>query len=234
MLVETHSWKPYAVRVRATYNAIAGIVDYAARTDAHWSDLTTAADARAAALGGKSVAITYANTDHVTMLDYRGYAYTRDKSAVSGALVTKYDPTHPQIWHIPLKDQVHPDLTTTAPRGGYIVPAAHAAWMRDKLALHGIASQVVRTAAPGAAVEAFRAMRAKWAEAVTQLGSHLMPPKDRPQPTPAEVSAFTDWVVAQTRKAELAGREKSPTVRRDRCRRSRPLAWPVPAHTDRR
>ena len=164
MLVETHSWKPYAVRVRATYNAIAGIVDYAARTDAHWSDLTTAADARAAALGGKSVAITYANTDHVTMLDYRGYAYTRDKSAVSGALVTKYDPTHPQIWHIPLKDQVHPDLTTTAPRGGYIVPAAHAAWMRDKLALHGIASQVVRTAAPGAAVEAFRAMRAKWAE----------------------------------------------------------------------
>ena len=59
-----------------------------------------------------------------------------------------------------------------------------------------------------------RGNRAKWAEAASQLNSHLMPPKDSPQPTPAEVAKLVDWIAAQTRKAELAGREKSPTVRR--------------------
>lgn len=33
---------------------------------------------------------------------------------------------------------MQPSLTVTTPAGGYIVPAAHAAWMREKLELHGI------------------------------------------------------------------------------------------------
>ena len=164
ILVETHSWKPYAKRERATYQAIAAIVDYAARADAHWSELTTAADARSAALGGQIVPLSYENTDHVTMLDFRGYAYTRDQSLISGGIVTKYDSARPQIWRVPLKDQVRPALAITAPRGGYIVPAAHAAWVRDKLALHGIVSRVISTASASSPVEAFRATRTKWAE----------------------------------------------------------------------
>ena len=72
------------------------------------------------------------------MIDFRGYEYTREPSAISGALMTRYNNKRPQIWRIPLADQVQPSVTVTAPRGGYIVPAAHADWIGEKLALHGI------------------------------------------------------------------------------------------------
>ncbi len=47
------------------------------------------------------------------MIDYRGYAYTREPSAISGGLVTHYDPTKPQIWHIPYRDTLVPKLTVS-------------------------------------------------------------------------------------------------------------------------
>ena len=62
------------------------------------------------------------------------------------ALVTRYDPSTPQIWRVPLLDEVAPAVTVEAPRGGYVVPAAHAALVAEKLALHGIESR--RAAAP--------------------------------------------------------------------------------------
>jgi len=106
------------------------------------------------------VPLTFANTDHVTTIDFRGYAYTREPSAISGALVTRYDNKRPQIWRVPLRDEVKPALTVTAPRGGYLVPAAHAAWLAEKLALHGIESRKLARALPSAAVETFRASTA--------------------------------------------------------------------------
>ena len=41
---------------------------------------------------------------------FRGYAYTRTPSEVSGALMTRYDETTPQVWNIPLRDDVQPGL----------------------------------------------------------------------------------------------------------------------------
>ena len=60
------------------------------------------------------------------LIDFRGYAYTRTPSAISGGLVTRYDPRTPQIWRVPLRDQVSASLTAAAPLGGYVVPAAFA------------------------------------------------------------------------------------------------------------
>ena len=92
------------------------------------------------------------------MIDFRGYAYTREPSAVSGTLRTRYESTRPQIWRVPLFDEVRPSLTITAPRGGYIVPAAHAAWVTEKLTLHGIRSRMLGDAA-NLGVETFRASK---------------------------------------------------------------------------
>ncbi len=61
------------------------------------------------------------------MIDFRGYAYTRTPSAISGELVTVYDPRTPQIWRVPLRDQVEASVITKAPRGGYLVPVPFAA-----------------------------------------------------------------------------------------------------------
>ena len=47
VLVETHSWKPYPVRVRVTRNAIVGLLDLAAADGARWREAARAADRRA-------------------------------------------------------------------------------------------------------------------------------------------------------------------------------------------
>jgi len=98
-------------------------------------------------------------------IDFRGYAYTRKPSDLSGALVTVYDPKTPQIWNVPYRDRVQASVTVTAPAGGYVVPPGHAAWVQAKLALHGIESRVIEKAIATAAVQAFRAERVEFSGA---------------------------------------------------------------------
>jgi hypothetical protein len=138
MLVETHSWKDYATRVRVTRNTIRAVLDQVAAEGPRWQRLAAEADARAVRLSGP-VALTYKATDQARMIDFLGYAYTRTVSGVSGALMTHYDEGVPQTWRVPLRDHIVPDLQVTAPGAGYLVPAAFAPLVGGKLALHGIA-----------------------------------------------------------------------------------------------
>lgn len=161
VLVETHSWKAYPKRVQATRHSIVTMIELAARHGAKWMRLARQAEQRNLKLGGQQVPLVYENTAHERLIDFKGYAYSREPSAVSGALVTKYDPSRPQIWRIPLKDQVQPSLSVDAPRGGYIVPAAHAAWMREKLALHNIRFETLDRALNSEPVHVYRADKAE-------------------------------------------------------------------------
>ncbi len=164
LLVETHSWKDYPTRVRITRNTIVSLAEMISKDGPRWRAQALAADKRAEQLAGKDVAVDFDNGPHVTMIDFRGYAYTREPSAISGALVTHYDPTKPQVWHIPLKDTVVAKITVTAPRGGYIVPAAQAEWLAEKLSLHGIRFARLAASQENAAVEAFRATKVTYSK----------------------------------------------------------------------
>jgi hypothetical protein len=157
MLVETHSWKDYPTRVRITHNSVISVLEQVAAHGKEWQQMAYAADARAAQLGGQPVTLTYKTTDKTTMVDFKGYAYTRAMSDVSGMLMTRYDENTPQIWHVPLRDEVVPDLVLNAPRAGYLVPAAYAAIVGRKLAQHGIVYRTVDAGMDGATVETFRA-----------------------------------------------------------------------------
>jgi hypothetical protein len=108
--------------------------------------------------------LAYENTPHVRTIEFRGYEYTREPSAVSGALLTRYNPKKPQIWRIPLADEVRPATTVAAPRGGYIVPAAYAQLVGDKLALHDIQSRKLSSTSAVDA-EVFRATQVSLAPA---------------------------------------------------------------------
>ncbi|MET0341652.1 MAG: M14 family metallopeptidase [Polyangiales bacterium] len=160
VLVEAHSWKDYATRVRATEQTLRALLDGIAADGARWLDAARAADARASALGGTDVPLAYQHDAHSVPIAFRGYAYTREPSPISGALVTRYDSKKPQIWRVPLYDHVAPSLRVRAPRGGYLVPAAHARWVADKLALHGIAYERIAARREKLAVRTFRATRA--------------------------------------------------------------------------
>jgi len=165
VLVETHSWKDYPTRVRITRNSIIAMMEMAARDGRKWMEAAKAADEHAARAGGTNVALTYENTPHVRTIEFRGYEYTREPSAVSGALLTRYNPKKPQIWSIPLADEVRPAATVTAPRGGYIVPAAYAQMVGDKLALHAVEFRKLPGASAGVDSEVFRATQVKPAPA---------------------------------------------------------------------
>lgn len=156
MLVETHSWKDYPTRVRVTRNTVVSVLAQVAQHGKAWQQAAYEADARAANLAGSTIPMTYKANDKVRMIDFRGYAYTRTPSEVSGILMTRYDETTPQIWTVPLRDDIVPDMSATAPKAGYIVPAAHAAMVAAKLTLHGISYRTIDKEAT-ADVETFRA-----------------------------------------------------------------------------
>ncbi len=160
MLVETHSWKDYPTRVRITRNTIIAVLEHSAKHAQEWQRLTSEADARSAALAGKPVALDYKATSKVREIDYRGYAYTRTPSAISGALMTRYDPSKPEIWRLPLRDEVVENQTVSAPLAGYLVPAAHAADIAARLSRHGIRHRIVTSALPAVDAESFRAEQA--------------------------------------------------------------------------
>jgi hypothetical protein len=180
VLVETHSWKDYATRVRVTRNTIIALAELIAEHGSAWRELAHEADEAAARLGGAELVLDYSSgwrepaggahsaapgASGTKMIDFAGYAYTREVSPVSGEPVTVYDPHRPEIWHVPLRDQVSPALVVTAPLGGYVVPCAWGAGIGARLALHGIHFETVHTASSGVRVEAFRATRAQFGTA---------------------------------------------------------------------
>ena len=165
MLVETHSWKDYPTRVRLTHDTIVATLEQIAQHGERWLAQARAADAAAKRLGGASVPLDYAASEKSRTIEFLGYAYTRTPSEVSGALMTRYDESKPEIWKIPLRDEVLPKLSVSAPRGGYLVPAAHATWVGAKLALHGLQYRRLEAALPRADVEGFRAETTTFAPA---------------------------------------------------------------------
>jgi len=124
-----------------------------------WLQVAHEADTRAAKLKGNVVPLAYTAGKESRLVDFRGYEYTRTPSEVSGALMTRYDESKPQIWKLPLRDHLQPSISEKAPAGGYIVPAAHAAWVGPKLKQHDIDFRTL-DAQSGVAVESFRASEA--------------------------------------------------------------------------
>nr|WP_157062626.1 M14 family metallopeptidase [Pseudoxanthomonas dokdonensis] len=138
MLVETHSWKEYPVRVRITRNTIVSVLQQMAEDGQDWQAVAQAADQRARSLAGSPVALSYKTGPASHIVDFQGYAYSRTPSEVSGTLMTRYDESQPQVWKVPLRDDIQPDVVVDAPGAGYLVPAAHAAWVAEKLRQHGV------------------------------------------------------------------------------------------------
>lgn len=160
LLVETHSWKDYPTRVRITRNTIVALLEQTGHNGHVWLSLARDADKQAETIGGTSVPIDFKATDKTRTVDFLGYAYTRTPSDISGALMTHYDENTPQVWKLPLRDEIVPDHRVTAPIAGYLVPAAQAVWVGEKLKQHGIVFRRLGAALTQAKVQAFRANKA--------------------------------------------------------------------------
>jgi len=181
VLVETHSWKEYALRVRVTRNTIVGLAELVAAHGTEWLNLCSEADVTATRLGGTEVTLDYVtrwrepakagsatserdDTD-ARIIEFRGYAYTRTESAISGGLVTVYDPKTPQIWRVPMRDAVKPLLVVKAPGAGYVVPVSFASQLAPRLEAHGIAFRPIQQRLAGVTAGTFRAQRVQFSAA---------------------------------------------------------------------
>ncbi len=202
ILVETHSWKDYAHRVRTTYNAVLDALELTAAHASQWQALAHAADQRARALGGQSIALDYKATDTVRMIDFLGYAYTRTPSDVSGALMTRYDETTPQVWKVPLRDEVVPSTLITAPKGGYLVPQPYAVAVAKQLLIHGIDFRVLTSTTRGMQAQVFVADSAKFAPTSIE-GHQRVTRKGEWRNSTADIAAGSLYVPLAQAKARL-------------------------------
>lgn len=156
LLVETHSWKPYKERVAVTKAIILDLVETIAKNGpqlehaAHRQDQVN--------LTSRQVPLTYKNTDKTLTIDFPGYAYTRQPSEISGQEWIRYDPTTKQVWKVPLKPEVVPHLTVTAPQGYFVPPS-----LKAKLDLHHIRYTETQEALTRP-VEVFRATQTEFAK----------------------------------------------------------------------
>ena len=172
MLVETHSWKEYPVRVRITRNTVVSVLEHVARDGASWLTTAKQADIAAASLGGRQEPLTYVAAPAARTMEFRGYAYTRTTSDVSGALMTRYDETTPQVWKVPLKDDIRPGIVIEAPGAGYLVPAAEAAWVAAVLKTHGVEYRLLGKPWRGDA-QVFRATKSSFGSASVETHQRL-------------------------------------------------------------
>ncbi len=180
VLVETHSWKDYATRVGVTRNTIVGLVELLSVHGKSWLESALRADRVGENAAGKEFALDFAagwreptpdspnarneSEGSVETIEFRGYAYTRKPSEISGELVTTYDPKTPQIWRVPFRKNTAASLVVKAPALGYIVPLGYAQDIGAKLALHGIKNEPW-TISVTKQVDAFRVTQAKFSTA---------------------------------------------------------------------
>ncbi len=165
VLVETHSWKTYAERVKTTYDVCLGLLERAAAEGPQWLEIARAADEADLHRAGQLVPLLWEAKGKAQLIDFPGYAYTREDSTVSGGKWTHYDESKPAVWKVPLIDTLVPSLSATAPKGGYVIPPPHAAWVAQKLALHGFKFTTLDKAQPEAVVESFRVIDPKFKNA---------------------------------------------------------------------
>jgi hypothetical protein len=158
ILVETHSWRTYNERVHSTYHALQALFERATTDAESWAKVARDADAADVTLAGTELPLEYDNTSHVTQIAFRGYAYESRKSELTGGTWVVYDETKPQIWNVPLKDEIATKVATRIPRAGYIVDGSFAALLAPVLELHGIGYVKVQ-GTPRVQLETYRATK---------------------------------------------------------------------------
>jgi hypothetical protein len=155
ILLETHSWRSYAERVATTAHFLRALLELAARDGAAWRAAADRADRED--LAAATIALSWKRGPESRRIAFRGWAYERVPSAVSGRTKVVYDETRPAVWDIPLHGPPVAKDVAVLPRGGWIVPAAHAGWVAERLRVQGVAFERLAASRPAADVEVFRA-----------------------------------------------------------------------------
>ncbi|HEY6006366.1 MAG TPA: M14 family zinc carboxypeptidase [Anaeromyxobacter sp.] len=209
ILLETHSWRTYRERVKAAVDFVRALLEIGAERAPAWRAAAARADRAAPSLAGKEVVLGSQPDGPAKTIQFRGYAYERAQSAALGRPVVSYDETRPAVWDVPLVEGQRPSATAILPRGGWIVPAAWAPRVADRLRLHGVLFSRIDGPRQGVAVEAFRASEARLA-AVSFEGRQALAVKGAWARERRDLAAGALWVPAAQARALLAAHLLEP------------------------
>ncbi len=162
MLVETHSWRTYKERALSTYRTLQAVFEEATRSATVWAQVEADAERADLALGGTQVTLTWDTGKGHHDIEFKGYAFEKRTSDLTGGAWLVYDEATPQIWKVPLYDELLPKVTVTAPRAGYVIDGGFASVVAPVLDRHGITYTRI-SGEPRASLEVFRATKVAFA-----------------------------------------------------------------------
>jgi hypothetical protein len=180
ILVETHSVKPYAQRVRANEAFLRSLLPLvgAERKSLFAAREKARADARHAAPGTPFVVDAETDRARPETIDVPAYVWRQEISPVTGTPGLRFDPTKPIAVKLPLFR--HAKATKTVPRpAAYLVPAGFLE-VEERLKVHGIryerlekartlaveTSRVASSAPPAATYQGLTRVEAKLTRAI--------------------------------------------------------------------
>jgi hypothetical protein len=158
VLVETHSWRTYKERAQSTYHALQAMFEEAVRSHAQWQKAFEATRAGDDALAGHELARVFDVGKGSHPFAFRGYAFDKHASEVSGGEWIVYDEKAPQVWNVQIFDELVPKTTVKVPAAGYIVDGGFAPAVAAVLDRHHIPHSPI-PGEPRVTVEVFRATK---------------------------------------------------------------------------
>jgi hypothetical protein len=157
VLVESHSWKNYATRVKTHYDTVLSSLEIAQEKGSQWVEIAKNLDKES--LAGKKVDVAFKRTEKSKIIEFPGYKYSITKSKISGGDVIRYHTDQPEVWKIPFREELLPSVSVMAPEQGYFIPASEMDAIRKKLDVHGIKYSVWTKPIPEK-LKVFRATKA--------------------------------------------------------------------------
>ncbi|NID15595.1 M14 family metallopeptidase [Luteibacter yeojuensis] len=139
LLIETHMLKPYAVRVRGSYDVVRSVLETVDEDPAALLKASKEADAWAASLSAgpeASVPVTFKKDPSPKPFTLKGFAFTQTKSDISGDIWVRYDTSQKKTYEIQSWNDLLPDVSAPLPAAWAIPPQ----WtvVIDRLDAHGI------------------------------------------------------------------------------------------------
>ncbi len=159
LLVETHSWRTYKERAESTYHTLQAVFEAALTDAATWRRVADDVSKSDAVLAGTKLTVMWKATKSSKEIEFRGYAYEKRQSDLTGGTWLVYDETKKEIWKVPLFTELEPAVTVDVPRGGFVIDGGFAGQVGTLLARHGIHYEQIK-GEPTLAVEAFRVTKA--------------------------------------------------------------------------
>jgi len=163
LLIETHMLKDYPTRVEAARRLWRETMRDLNREARSLRRSIRAAEERtaSAAFRAEPFALTWEGTDSHRPFAFRGVAYEKVKSEITGGDWFRFHGDRPENWTVEMYDEMKPGRTVALPEG-YIVPAQ---WtdIIDRLRWHGVRGTVLEEPVK-VKVRTHRFRNARWRE----------------------------------------------------------------------